>query len=89
MAKTATVRARIEPVIKKEAENVLRRIGMSPSDAINVFYRRVARGKGIPFSLNVPTAETRKAITNAHKGKGLRMTSDAFAREVRTMAKRA
>lgn len=70
--KTASVRARIEPSIKKRAEIVLSRIGLSPSEAINVFYRRIASDKGIPFSLNVPNAETRKAIENVRLRKNLK-----------------
>ena len=47
--KTSFVRARIEPSVKKKAETVLQKIGISPSEAINVFYRRIATEKGIPF----------------------------------------
>lgn len=75
--KTAFVRARIEPSVKKRAEIVLSQIGISPSEAISVFYRRIATDKGIPFSLNVPNAETRKAIEEARSGKNL-MTFDTF-----------
>jgi len=77
--KTAFVRARIEPSIKKKAEIILSRIGISPSEAINVFYRRVVSDKGIPFSLNIPNAETRKAIENAKSGKNLKSYSSAEA----------
>ncbi len=59
ITKTALVRARMVPSIKKKAEMVLSKIGISPSEAINVFYRRIASDGGIPFSLNVPNAETR------------------------------
>lgn len=88
-SKTTSVRARIEPSVKKRAERVLKKIGLSPSEAINVFYHHVAVGCAFPFSLHIPNAETRKAIMDANKGKGLRMTSDAFAREVRAAAKGA
>lgn len=70
--KTASVRARIEPSVKKRAEIVLQKIGISPSEAINVFYRRIVSDKGIPFSLNVPNAETRRAIANVRAIKNLR-----------------
>lgn len=87
--KTASVRARIEPSVKKRAERVLKKVGLSPSEAINVFYHHVAEGCAFPFSFHIPNEETRKAIIDAHKGKGVRMTLDAFAREVRTAAQRA
>lgn len=75
--KTAFVRARIEPSVKKKAEIVLSKIGLSPSEAISVFYRRIATDKGIPFSLNVPNAETRKAIEEARDTKNLKSYSSA------------
>lgn len=79
ITKTASVRARMEPSIKKRAELVLSRIGISPSEAINVFYRRIALDKGIPFSLNVPNAETRKAIEDARDRKNLKSYSSTEA----------
>lgn len=77
----------MEPSIKKRAEAVLSQIGISPSEAINVFYRRIASDKGIPFSLNVPNAETRKAIQNIREGKDLRTfnTFEDFAEHMRSL----
>lgn len=84
--KTAFVRARIEPLVKKKAEMVLSKIGISSSEAINVFYRRIASEKGIPFSLNVPNAETRKAIENVRSMKNLKTVSfGKFAEEMRKL----
>ena len=45
-SKTQTVRARISPAVKKKAERVLLKIGISPSEAINVFYKRIAFEQG-------------------------------------------
>ncbi len=89
ITKTAFVRARMEPSVKKKAEMVLSRIGISPSEAINVFYRRIASDKGIPFSLDVPNAETRRAIKNIEDGKGIRVSFDEFAKEMRDVARAA
>ena len=85
--KTAFVRARIEPSVKKKAEMVLSKIGMSSSEAINVFYRRIASDKGIPFSLNIPNAETRKAIEEARSKKNLMSfdTFEDFAKHMRSL----
>lgn len=87
--KTALVRARMEPSIKKKAEMVLSQIGISPSEAINVFYRRIASDKGIPFSLDVPNAMTRKAIRDLENGKGKTVSFDEFATEMLKVASRA
>ncbi len=85
--KTAFVRARIEPSVKKRAETVLSQIGISPSEAISVFYRRIVSDKGIPFSLNVPNAETRKAIENVRSRKNLKTfkTHKEFATYLRSI----
>lgn len=84
--KTAFVRARIEPSIKKKAETVLSQIGISPSEAINVFYRRIANDKEIPFSLSVPNAETRKALDGIKNGKYKTVSFEKFAKEMRKIA---
>lgn len=87
--KTDFVRARIDPSIKKKAEIVLSKIGISPSEAINVFYRRIATEKGIPFSLNIPNAETRKAIRDLESGKGKTVSFNEFATEMLETARQA
>jgi DNA-damage-inducible protein J len=38
MNKTERIEARIEPELKQAAESVFAKLGMSPSDAIRVFY---------------------------------------------------
>ncbi|KKL55729.1 hypothetical protein LCGC14_2252520, partial [marine sediment metagenome] len=41
MEKSATVHARIEPKTKKKAEGVLKKLGMSPTEAIRLFYNQI------------------------------------------------
>ena len=62
MAKTETVRARIEPELKRDAETVLSELGLSTSEAITLFLRQVTLRRGLPFSVRIPNRETRKAI---------------------------
>lgn len=66
---------------------VLAQIGISPSEAINVFYRRIVSDNGIPFSLNIPNAETRKAIRDIREGKNLRTfnTFEDFTKHMRSL----
>lgn len=87
ITKTAIVRARMEPSVKKKAEIVLRKIGLSPSEAINVFYRRVASEQGIPFPLDIPNAKTREAIKEIRNGEGVVSSLDEFIAEVHQGAK--
>jgi DNA-damage-inducible protein J len=69
MAKTETIRARIDSKLKAEAEGVLEKLGLNASEAIRLFYRQVAMQKGIPFDVKIPNAATRKAIRDARAGK--------------------
>lgn len=53
-AKTANVTARIQPDIKKQAEEILERLGIPVSVFIDMAYRQVIMRDGVPFSLNIP-----------------------------------
>lgn len=78
----------MEPSVKKKAENVLRKIGLSPSEAINVFYQRVALEQGIPFSLDIPNAKTRAAMKEIRIGGGVVSSLDEFIAEIHQGTKR-
>ncbi len=83
MSKTATVRARIEPRLKKEAEHVLEDLGLSATQAINLFYRQVTLRKGLPFDVVIPNAATRRTFESTDAGKDLvvcKDVSDMFRR---------
>lgn len=71
MAKTAMVQARIEPELKSEVEKILRSLGLNTTYAISVFFKQIKLHKGIPFAVEIPNAETRKAIEDSRKGKNL------------------
>lgn len=75
MAKTTTIRARIEPKLKAEAEAVLAKLGLTPSDAIRLLYHQVKLAKGLPFEIaleRTPNPATRKAMRDLETGRGLR-----------------
>jgi DNA-damage-inducible protein J len=76
MAKTETIRARIEPELKRQAEAVLKALGLNASEAITLFYRQVALRRGLPFEIKLPNETTRAAIRDALEGKDLTEWSD-------------
>jgi DNA-damage-inducible protein J len=76
MAKSETIRARVEPELKREAEAVLKALGLNASEAITLFYRQVALRRGLPFEIKLPNATTRAAIRDALEGKNLTEWSD-------------
>ena len=61
----AQISFRIDDDVKKEAEKTLDIIGLSMSTAMNIFLRKVAREKRIPFELAAETNETPNAETIA------------------------
>jgi addiction module RelB/DinJ family antitoxin len=63
--KSDVVRARIEPKVKRDAESILKRLGVSHSTFINMSYRAVVEAKGIPLSLHVPNNATAKVLRAA------------------------
>ena len=79
MAKTETIRARVEPDVKREAEAVLKALGLNASEAITLFYRQVALRRGLPFEIKLPNETTRAAIRDALEGKDLTEWSDLDA----------
>ena len=72
MNKSALVRARIEPALKRKAEKVLAELGLNASDAIHLLYRQVALHQALPFPLHTPNAATAQALQAARKSQGTR-----------------
>lgn len=71
MPKTEMIRARIEPNLKKEVENIFLELGLTPTTAINIFYRQVKLLKGLPFNIRVPNETTSQTFKDTDAGKNL------------------
>jgi DNA-damage-inducible protein J len=69
--KTATIHARIEPQIKINAEGVLQRLGITPTEAIRIFYRQISLRGGLPFAVEIPNECTAKTLEKSNKGEGI------------------
>lgn len=54
MEKTTTLNLRVNPTVKKRAEEVLSRLGMPMSTAIDIYLNQIALTGGIPFALTLP-----------------------------------
>ncbi len=61
MAKTATIRARIEPFLPPPFEFRFSQLGLSVTQA-NALLQRVALQRGLPFAVKVPNTETEQAL---------------------------
>ena len=76
MAKTDSIHMRIDPTLKADVESTLNQLGLSTTDAINIFLRQVVLSHGIPFDVRLPkpnvetlaAMEEAKAISKFGKG---------------------
>ena len=71
MRKSAFIRARIEPELKVAAENILSEVGITPSQAVTMLYKRIMRDHEWPLELKVPNAATRRTLEETDQGIGL------------------
>ncbi len=76
MPSTATVKVKIEPELKNEVEKIFQKLGLTPMEAINLFYRMVKLEKTLPFEAKIPNDETLQAIEDAEKRKNLTECDD-------------
>ena len=56
--KTSMIRARTTKQLKEAAETILKQLGITPSQAINMFYTQITLHKGIPFELDLEKDDT-------------------------------
>lgn len=87
MSKSKMIRARVEPGLKHDAEAVLDRLGMTPTEAITLFYKQVTLYRGLPFPVRIPNAATRKALQEARSGKNVERfeSVEKWAKEMRSL----
>ena len=77
MAKIATVRARIEPWLKEDVEKLFKKMGISTTEAINLFYRQVKLRNGLPFNVVIPNKTTEKVFKDTDAIRNLIRCEDA------------
>jgi DNA-damage-inducible protein J len=70
--KSAIIHARIEPQIKREAEGVLHELGLSPTEAIRIFYRLITLRRGLPFAVAMPNECTVATLEKSRRGEDVR-----------------
>jgi DNA-damage-inducible protein J len=68
MSKSAIIHARMEPATKRKAEGILNRLGLSPTEAIRLFYRQISLREGLPFPVQIPNKLTRETLRKSRAG---------------------
>ena len=72
MSKTATIRARMESILKSEVEDILERLGLSASETIQLLYRQIKLRRGLPFDVRLPNELTALTLRRSKKGQGVK-----------------
>ena len=79
---TSMLHVRVDDETKEKATAALNEMGLSVSDAVRLFLRRVVVEQALPLELKVPNAETRAAMAEvdamARTGKARFATADAL-----------
>ena len=88
----STINIRIDDEVKKQAEDLFNRLGLTMAGAFNIFIRQAIREQAIPFRIEaarVPNAETIAAIEeveqmieeyrNGSRTQGFSSASEMFA----------
>lgn len=69
MKKTANLCVRIDPEIKKQAEDIFKELGIPVSTAIKIFYKQVILRGGLPFDISIPNKDTIDAFNELNEMK--------------------
>lgn len=57
MAADGIVFVRIDSDLKKNAESIIRELGLTPSAVITMLYKQIILTRGIPFDVRLPVRE--------------------------------
>ena len=68
MAKNSVIHARIDSALKADVDQILKDLGLSASELINMLYAQVKLTKGIPFDVKLPNEESKRALKNVREG---------------------
>ncbi len=77
MGKTSTIRARIEPDLKDKAEHIFRKLGLTTTQALTLFYKQVELRNGLPFDVAIPNEVTCQTFSDTDEGRNLVICDDA------------
>ena len=69
MSKTATIRARVEPSLKSEVEDILEQLGLTASETVQMLYRQIKLQRGLPFDVRMPNDLTARTSETANAGR--------------------
>ncbi|PIS28182.1 MAG: type II toxin-antitoxin system antitoxin, RelB/DinJ family [Candidatus Marinimicrobia bacterium CG08_land_8_20_14_0_20_45_22] len=72
MNQNVSVNVRVTEKVKTDAESVLKELGLTMSDAVNIYLRQIALKRGIPFGIRIPNRKTVRAMEDVEKKRNLK-----------------
>ena len=89
---TSMLHVRVDDKLKAQATEALASMGLSVSDAVRLFLRRVVADQALPIELKVPNAETLAAMEESRALMATRRarfaTSDALFDDLEKIARK-
>jgi len=79
MTKTTAITVRLDPQVKKDAQAVLKELGLTTTQAVSLFFKQISLNKGLPFAVEIPNEETIQAIEDGLNGRNLKTFENAEA----------
>lgn len=70
MPKNAVIKTVTDAELKTKVEKILTDIGMTPDEAVNLFYSQILLHNGLPFDVKIPNQTTTKAMNDTEQKKG-------------------
>jgi len=67
----------MEPDLKDKAEYVFRKLGLTTTQALTLFYKQVELRNGLPFDVAIPNETTRRTLTDTDSRRNLVVCEDA------------
>jgi len=62
---------------KGKAEYVFRKLGLTTTQALTLFYKQVELRNGLPFDVAIPNKTTRRTLADTDSGRNLVVCEDA------------
>ncbi len=75
--RSAHINIRTEPEIKKKVQSILKQLGMTTSEAINIFLYKVIMTGGLPFEVRIPNKDTIAAMKEIDNNENLKIYENA------------
>ena len=67
----------MEPDLKDKAEYVFRKLGLTTTQALTLFYKQVELRNGLPFDVAIPNETTRRSLADTDSGRNLVVCENA------------